>query len=99
MLEQVLAAGSADPFAHYAHAMELRSLGRLEEALAAYRRVIERFPEYVPTYLMAGQVAEALGRVDEARGALTAGVERARLSGDAHAASELSAALTGLDDE
>ena len=53
MLEQVLAKGSTDPFHHYAHAMELRSVGRKDDALAAFGKVAERFADYVPTYLMA----------------------------------------------
>jgi hypothetical protein len=58
MLEQVLAKGSTDPFHHYAHAMELRSVGRKDDALAAFGKVAERFADYVPTYLMAGQLAD-----------------------------------------
>jgi tetratricopeptide (TPR) repeat protein len=96
LLERMVAEGSTDPFHHYARAMELRSLGRLDEALAAYREVTERFPDYVPTYLMAGQVAQELGQPDEARRMLSEGVSRAGAAGDAHALSELRAALDAL---
>lgn len=96
MLEKVIAGGAADAFVHYARAMELRSLGRLEEALGAFREVESLFPSYVPTYLMAGQVAEALGLADEARGFLDRGIERAQVAGDGHALSELRAARAAL---
>jgi tetratricopeptide (TPR) repeat protein len=96
MLEAVLAKGSDDPFVHYARAMELRSLGRLEEALGAFADVGSRFPAYVPTYLMAGQVAEQLGRTEEARRWLERGLEAGRAAGDGHAVAELEQALAAL---
>lgn len=89
MIEKLIAAGSVDPFHWYARAMELRSLGRLEDALASYGEVRERFPDYVPTYLMAAQVAHELDLVDEARSWGEQGVEQATAKGDAHAAREL----------
>jgi tetratricopeptide (TPR) repeat protein len=96
VIEAAVAKGSIDPFVWYARAMELRSLGRLEEALAAYGEVAARFPDYVPTYLMAGQVAVALGRVDVARELLEAGIGRAEAAGDSKALAELEAAHDGL---
>ena len=96
LLQSMIDDGSEDPFVWYARAMELRRLERTEEALAAYREVVARFPRYVPTYLMAGQVAEQLGLQVEARDLFEAGIEVARASGDSHAAAELSAALEPL---
>lgn len=96
MLEQMLAKGSTDPFHHYAHAMELRSLGRLSDALAAFDAVRGRFPDYVPTYLMAGQVAIELEDQAAARRWLDAGVERARALGNDHALGELQSTLKTL---
>jgi tetratricopeptide (TPR) repeat protein len=89
-------AGSEDPFAWYGLAMEYRSLGRLDEALAAFERLRAKTPEYVPMYLMCGQVLEKLGRTDEARAWFYAGIDAARTKGDAHAASELEGALEAL---
>ncbi len=93
MLEKVIAAGSTDPFAWYGRAMELRTLGRLEDALARFAEVRDRFPAYVPTYLMAGQVATELGRLDDARTWLRRGLAVAREAGDGHTVSEIEAAL------
>ncbi len=97
MLERVIAAGSDDPFHWYARAMEYRSLGRFEEALAAYAAVAERFTAYVPTYLMAGQLAAEVGQTDSARQWLNRGIRAATDAGDAHAQSELRAALAALE--
>ena len=97
MLKTMIDRGATDPFVHYAHAMELRGLGRCEEALAAFGAVVERFPDYVPSYLMAGQVAVELERVDEARAILERGTEAARRASDGHALSELRAALFALE--
>jgi tetratricopeptide (TPR) repeat protein len=91
MLEQVIAKGSEDPFVHYARAMELRGLGHTEQALSAYADVAERFPDYVPTYLMAAQVAQELGRPAEALRYCDIGLDKARAAGDGHAVSELEA--------
>ena len=96
MFEQMIKKGSTDPFVWYARAMELRSRKRLEDALEAYAEVERRFPDYVPTYLMAGQVAEQLGRTEDAHGFYQRGIEKARAAADGHALSELEAALDGL---
>jgi tetratricopeptide (TPR) repeat protein len=96
MLEKLIARGATDPFVHYAHAMELRGLGRAEEALRAFQSVRERFPDYVPTYLMAGQLAAQQAAYARAREFLTAGLAAAKAAGDDHATSELSSALATL---
>jgi len=97
LIEQLIAKGSVDPFVHYGRAMELRSLGRLEDALAAFGGVATRFAAYVPTYLMAAQVARELGRVDEARAFAARGLEAAKTAGDSHTASEIEAFVGMLD--
>ncbi len=96
MLDKMIAKGSVDPFVSYARALELRSLGRKDEALSAFGEVRERFPGYVPTYLMAGQLAAELGLFDVARDFLTQGLSASSAAGDEHAASELNAALASL---
>jgi predicted Zn-dependent protease len=58
---------SADPFAWYGLAMEYRGLLRHDEAISTFEQLRARTPEYVPMYLMCGQVLESLGRVEEAK--------------------------------
>lgn len=96
MIEKMIAAGSEDPFHHYARAMELRSLGRLEDALGAFGEVRDRFGGYVPTYLMAGQVALELDLDEDAVAWLEAGIQQAKKAGDGHAEGELSQLLATL---
>jgi hypothetical protein len=91
MIEKVIAAGSRDPFHHYARAMELRSLGRVDDARAAFDAVAADFPAYVPTYLMAAQLALEVGDTAGARVHADQGIARARAAGDDHALSELEA--------
>jgi predicted Zn-dependent protease len=82
-----------DPFARYSLAMALRSLGRAEDAAAQFRELARRRPEYVPTYLMLGQVLEGLGLADEAARAYLDGIAAATRANDEHARSELEQAL------
>jgi hypothetical protein len=89
MIEKVLASGSKDPLHHYMHAMELRSLERRDDALAAFTAMNGTFPAYVPTYLMAAQVAAELGQRDVARTWASRGIAAAQKAGDDHALSEL----------
>lgn len=96
LLERMIAKGTDDPFVRYARALELRSLERNDEALAALAEVRERHPDYVPCYLMAGQIAIALGRAQEAKDWLTLGVDVATRVGDDHALSEMRRALDTL---
>ncbi len=97
MLEAMIAKGAKDPFVHYARALELRGLGRREDALAALEEVARSFPAYVPTYLIAGQLATELGRRDDARDLLARGLEQAAAAGDAKARGEIAAALDALE--
>ncbi len=89
----LIAKAPQDPFPRYGLAMELRSRGELEAAAAAFDELIAAFPDYVPSYLMAGGVATKLGRADAARRLLERGIEVATARGDTHARGELQAAL------
>lgn len=99
MLDKLIAQGSVDPFVHYARAMELRTAGDGDAAIAAFSEVRARFPSYIPTYLLAGQLAAELGRTALARSFFEAGLAAAQSAGDDHAHSELSTALAALPSE
>lgn len=94
--EKVTREGNNEPMALYGLAMEYRSLGRHTDALQAFTKLRAAHPAYVPTYLMCGQLLEQMTRPDEARGWYQAGVDAAHEKRDAHAASELEAALAAL---
>ncbi len=86
-----------DPFPRYGLAMEYKGAGRLDDAWATFQELVEKFPDYVPTYLMAGGTLEALGRRDEAAALYRTGIEVAGRRGDLHARKELETALAALD--
>jgi predicted Zn-dependent protease len=81
-----------DPFARYSVAMALRSAGDAPGAAAELGELARRSPDYVPSYLMLGQVLRELGRDDEAVAAFEAGIVVARKRGDGHAERELQSA-------
>jgi predicted Zn-dependent protease len=95
-LSKMASSGSHDPFVWYGLAMEYRSLGRFDEALATFDTLRAKNPDYVPMYLMCGQMLESMGRAEDARAWLTSGIEAARAKGDGHALSELEGALGAL---
>jgi len=96
MLDKLIAQGSDEPFVRYARALELRSAGQLAETLDAFSELRGLHEDYVPTYLMAGQVAIELERDDQARDWLQQGLRVAKAAGDEHARSELQQALDEL---
>jgi tetratricopeptide (TPR) repeat protein len=85
-----------DPFPRYGLAMEYKTSGRLAEAWATFQELIEKFPDYVPSYLMAGGTLVALGQAETARGVYERGIEAATRRGDLHARKELESALAEL---
>jgi Tfp pilus assembly protein PilF len=92
-----IARSPADPFPRYGLAMEYRTRGELDQAWATFSELLETFPDYVPTYLMAGGTLAGLGRKDEARVVYRRGVEAATHKGDLHARGELESALNEIE--
>jgi tetratricopeptide (TPR) repeat protein len=89
----------ADPFPHYGLAMEYKGQGQLAEAWSVFSELLEKFPDYVPTYLMAGGTLAALDRKAEAADIYRRGIEVAGRRGDSHAKGELTSALAELAPE
>ena len=54
-----------DPQAALRDAISLHSAGRLEEAVAAYRRILKRHPRSCPSWSNLGMALRQLGRTDE----------------------------------
>lgn len=97
-LEKMTAEGSKDPMAWYGLAMEYRKLERWDEALQTFTTLRTNQPDYTAMYLMCGQMLGEIGRRDEAREWMEAGLAQAKKKGDGHAASELESALSTLAD-
>jgi tetratricopeptide (TPR) repeat protein len=93
ILKEMVARNPADSFSRYGLAMEYRGSGMLEEAVREFRALINLNPDYVPAYYQFGQALESLGRTGEAGEVYTKGIDIANRKGDAHARSELQAAL------
>jgi Flp pilus assembly protein TadD len=85
-----------DPFPRYGLAMALKQAGRSDEARAAFGELEQRFPDYVPQYLMHAQLLIAVEAKAEARAVIERGMAAARKKGDGHALSELEAALDAI---
>jgi tetratricopeptide (TPR) repeat protein len=96
MLEKLVAEGSADPFHHYALALEYKSAGQTELALERFRLLREAHPTYLPTYLLAGSLLAELDRGAEARPWFEQGIEVARSQSNGKALGELEEALADL---
>ncbi len=92
-LRAMLVQDPANTFARYGLAMEFANQGQLEEAVAEYRALLDKDPNYAAAYYHGGQALEKLGRVDDAREWYERGIEVTTRGGDAHTRSELQAAL------
>lgn len=77
----------------YALALEHKNAGDAGEAVRVFRALMAAHPDYVATYLHAGNALVAAGDPGEAREVWRRGLEIARKKGDHHAAGELEAAL------
>ena len=96
-LEMMVSKGVNDPFPMYGLALEYRSQERHDDAIRAFGQLRERFPKYVPQYLMCGQMLVNQKRPDEARVWLTQGMEAAKRAGNTHALGEIQNVLATLD--
>lgn len=87
-----------DPFLHYALAQELAkgNAGSQAAAVEAYDRCLALDPAYCYAYFHKAKVLEALGRLPDAKAALTLGVSHATRVGDGKALGELSGYLHSI---
>ncbi len=93
MLQSMVASGQADSFVWYALAIEYQNAQDLDQALATFAELRQRDPDYLPQYLIAGQLHSRLGRGHDAQDLFRAGIALAQRQGDARALSELQGAL------
>lgn len=92
-LQRLLEQDPSNNRLQYMLAMEMLSQSRAADAAATLRSLLDRNPDYVPAYYQAGRASEQAGDEAAARDFYRRGIEAARRAGDAHAASELQAAL------
>ncbi|MEX1015717.1 MAG: tetratricopeptide repeat protein [Phycisphaeraceae bacterium] len=86
-----------DPFVSYGIALEHAKQGETDEALRWLDQTLQTDPQYCYAYFQKGRLLSELGRTDDAKAVLQAGVTQAQQAGDAHAASEIGELLASLD--
>ncbi len=95
-IEKIVARTPTDPFARYGLAMELKRLGRNDDAEAAFAELETRHPDYVAQYLMRAQLLSTMQRRDDARAVTERGIAASQKKGDTHALGELRQLLDTL---
>ena len=86
-----------DPFPRYGLAMELVNRGELEEACRVFQHLVDKMPDYVPSYLMYGNTLARRGERARAAEVYRSGAAVSMRRGDAHAHGEIQAALAELE--
>lgn len=86
----------SDAFCLYGLGQEYARRGKLDEAIAWYDRCLASDPDQCYAYFHKARALEQAERVDDAIATLRTGLDRARRSGDAHAASEIAGYLDTL---
>jgi tetratricopeptide (TPR) repeat protein len=94
--EAFLAKDPDNSFARYVIAQEYLKAERLDEAVAAFRELLARNPDYVAAYYHGGKALERAGDPEGAGALYRDGIAVAARVGDAHARAELEEALAGL---
>ena len=96
LLEEFVAKKPDDAFSRYGLAMECMNSGDPSAADTHFRALLERNADYIPAYLMYGQLLARESRTAEAKQILSTGIAAAAKKGDHHAASEMQTLLEDL---
>jgi cytochrome c-type biogenesis protein CcmH/NrfG len=96
MLEEFVAKKPDDAFSRYGLALECMNSGDPAAAGHHFQALIERNADYIPAYLMYGQLLARESRSDEARQILSSGIAAATKAGNQHARSEMETLLNDL---
>ena len=96
-LLELLKADPTDSFIRYGVAMEYAKLGEHDKALGEFNELLQRDPNYVAGYFMAGRTCEQKGEIEEAKSFYRRGIATAEKVGDHHAAGEMSSALMMIE--
>jgi predicted Zn-dependent protease len=96
-LEQSLAEEPGDTFLRYGLALQCLREGDVTEGRSRLQALIADHPDdQIAAYQQLGQSYFETGEVKEASAALRAGIAKARLRGDSHAAAEMEGLLGQL---
>ena len=97
LLEQFVKEEPEDPFNWYALALEVSKLNP-SRASELFEYVLEKHPEYLPSYYHAGNLYLSQGNQERARDVLQIGVNLARQKGEQKTMGELRTLLDELMD-
>ena len=97
-LSEILELDPTNAFARYGLAIEHVALGHNDAGLTEFATLIGHNPDYVPAYQMSAQTLLKLGRNEEARERLDAGIAAAQRTHNQQALSEMSAMRSELGD-
>jgi thioredoxin-like negative regulator of GroEL len=96
-LNEILALDPKNSFARYGVAMERVNRGEMEAALEEFNTLLGNDADYTAGYFMAAQTLAKMGRTEEAKKRLKAGIASAAKSGNYHAQSEMQTMLDELE--
>jgi hypothetical protein len=96
VLEEFVAIKPDDAFSRYGLAMECMNGGDPAAADTHFRALLERNADYIPAYLMYGQLLARESRTGEAKQVLSNGIAAAAKMRNEHARSELETLLNEL---
>jgi thioredoxin-like negative regulator of GroEL len=96
MLEEFVSKKPDDAFSRYGLAMECMNSGDPAAADEQFRALLSSNADYIPAYLMYGQLLARESRAEEAKQVLSSGIEAASKKGDQHARSEMESLLAEL---
>lgn len=89
ILQDFLKKEPNEPFNHYGIALEYLKMDKTK-AVTKFKEILERFPEYVPTYYHAAALFEEIDEIELSKSTYEVGIETAKRAGDSHALRELS---------
>ena len=96
VLEEFVQKSPGDAFSRYGPAMECMSTGDAAAAILNFDLLLKQNADYIPAYLMYGQLLVRKSRPEEAKQILTAGIAAAGKKGDQHAAAEMETLLADI---
>ena len=96
-LKELIEDDPSDPFPLYGLAMELVKESP-ERAIPTFERLLNDFPDYLPTYYQAALILLEIGHTEKAKIVLENGVKLAEKAHELKTKSELQTQLNNLDD-
>ena len=98
LLKKFIEEDPSDNFSRYALALEFMKLNENNLALNQLISLINDAPSYLPSYYMAGKLAEGVGKNSDAIVFYSKGIDLAREQKNRHTLSELQEALSQLEE-